>query len=324
MNWAWATSLDYIWRSPAFPMWLTLAAAGFFGILVLITLLRAEKSVATGALTVITLLAVGIAVAATIRSYGPLSRNMAGENRSVPQMGAATSAMSCADDLAGDAVLTACEKVLFGTPESVASAVSQTAAQLDRLVALGDVAIAERSMTPDLKTLRRTLEHDRFGLVAQVLLARDHCTPTDCAAFRVLTDNRQILVNMDNRLYDVLVARYAPSWNAPQPAAVPVAALGPSLPTGRPTNADFPSSSSIPPVSIMTAEPGTASKPPGERSTSPAANAQAATPRPAPQEPPKPVPGAVKKQAAQKPPPKPPTPISPAPTAPPPPATTND
>ncbi len=71
MNWAWATSLDQIWRSPAFPMWLTLAAAGFFGVIVLITLLRAEKSVANGALTVITLLAIGIAVAATIRGFGP-------------------------------------------------------------------------------------------------------------------------------------------------------------------------------------------------------------------------------------------------------------
>ena len=51
MNWDWASSLDQFWRSPAFPMWLTLAAAGFFAIIVLITLLRAEKSVANGALT---------------------------------------------------------------------------------------------------------------------------------------------------------------------------------------------------------------------------------------------------------------------------------
>ena len=51
MNWAWASSLDHFWRSPTFPMWLTLAAAGFFGIIVLITLLRAERSVANGALT---------------------------------------------------------------------------------------------------------------------------------------------------------------------------------------------------------------------------------------------------------------------------------
>ncbi len=42
----------------------------FFGIIVLVTLLRAEKSVANGALTLITLLAVGIALAASIRGYG--------------------------------------------------------------------------------------------------------------------------------------------------------------------------------------------------------------------------------------------------------------
>jgi len=41
MNWAWASSLDHIWRSPSFPMWLTLAAAGFFAILMLITMVRA-------------------------------------------------------------------------------------------------------------------------------------------------------------------------------------------------------------------------------------------------------------------------------------------
>ena len=51
MNWAWATSLDHIWRSPSFPMWLTMGAAGFFALIVLITLLRAEKSAANGALT---------------------------------------------------------------------------------------------------------------------------------------------------------------------------------------------------------------------------------------------------------------------------------
>ena len=78
MNWAWASSLDHIWRSPTFPMWLTLAAAGFFGLIVLITLLRAEKSVANGALTVITLLAIGVAVAATFRGFGPGGQGASG------------------------------------------------------------------------------------------------------------------------------------------------------------------------------------------------------------------------------------------------------
>ena len=70
-------------------MWLTLAAAGFFGIIVLITLLRAEKSVANGALTVITLLAIGVAVAATIRGFGPDSRTASAETRSRPAVTAA-------------------------------------------------------------------------------------------------------------------------------------------------------------------------------------------------------------------------------------------
>src|SRR6266705_676728 len=99
MNWAWVTSLDQLWRSPTFPMWLTLAASGFFGIIVLITLLRAEKSVANGALAVITLLAVGIAVAATIRGYGPAGRGGSGEGRSALQTTAALPALSCIDDL---------------------------------------------------------------------------------------------------------------------------------------------------------------------------------------------------------------------------------
>src|ERR1700684_908114 len=101
MNWAWATSLEQIWRSPAFPMWLTLAAAGFFGIIVLITLLRAEKSVANGALTVITLLAIGVAVAAIIRGFGPGNADASAEAQPGPAMSASLPALSCIDDLAG-------------------------------------------------------------------------------------------------------------------------------------------------------------------------------------------------------------------------------
>jgi hypothetical protein len=127
MNWAmdWASSLDQFWRSPTFPMWLTLAAAGFFGLIVLITLLRAEKSVANGALTVITLLSIAVAVAATIRGFGPGGRRVA--EPPVGAAGARAAALSCIDDLAGDAVLNACEKTLFGSAESAAAAVAYAA-----------------------------------------------------------------------------------------------------------------------------------------------------------------------------------------------------
>jgi hypothetical protein len=286
MNWAWAASLDHLWSSPTFPMWLTLAAAGFFGIIPLITLLRAEKSVANGALAVITLLAIGIA-AATLREFGPGDRSASTEIRSPQPMIAALPALSCIDDLAGEAVLTACEKSLFGSAESAAAALSYAAFQITRLTAFGDVATANRNTTPELQTLRRAVERDRYGLMAYALAARDHCTPSNCAAFRSLTDNHQIVANMDERAYDGLIARYAPLWNAPAAAAAaaagPVATLAPSMPTGKPTNAEFPTAASTPPVSIMTPEPGTATTPSAPRSgaSTPVANAPLPSPRPA-------------------------------------------
>ena len=264
-------------------MGLTLAAAGFFGLIVLITLLRAEKSVANGALTVITLLAVGIAVASTLRGYGPPGTHGAIEGRS-SQVTAAINlpALACIDDIAGEAVEQACEKVLFGSPESTAAAVNHMAAMLTRLTSLGDAATAQRSMTAETQALRRAIEHDRYGLVAQVLLARDRCTPTECPAYRSLTDNHQIITNMDEHTFDALVARYAPFWNAPQVAAAlpaPSGMLGASVPTGRPTNAEFPSSANTPPVSIMTPEPGTGTGAAGSRAAPTAAErANAAIP----------------------------------------------
>lgn len=285
MNWAWASSLDHIWRSPTFPMWLTLAAAGFFGIIVLITLLRAEKSVANGALTVITLLAIGVAVAATIRGFEPggLTASSA-ESRTVAAAAATLPQLSCIDDLAGDAVLNACEKTLFGSAESAAAAVSYAAAQITRLTGNGDVAAAEARASSELLALRRAVERDRYGLMAYVLTSRDRCTAASCPAFRALADNHQIVANMDEHVYENLITRYSPSWNAPPLAAASpglVAALPPSAPTGKPTNADFPSAASTPPVSIMTPEPGAT---PPARAAAPSAPVQLApvpSPRPA-------------------------------------------
>jgi hypothetical protein len=295
MNWAWATSLDQLWRSPTFPMWLTLAAACFFGLIVLITLLRAEKSVANGALTVITLLAIAVAGAATIRGFGPAGQG-AGETGAPPPMTASLPALSCLDELAGDAVLAACEKALFGSAEAAASAVSYSAATINRLTAYGDVVAANKHLTPELMALRRAVERDRYGLIAYVLQSRDRCQPGSCPAYASLTDHNQIATNMDERTYDGLIARFAPTWNAP-PAAAASTSLPASVPTGKPTNADFPSASSIPPVNIMTPEPPLAApRPPPS-----AANAQA-PPRPAA---PAAAPGAAAAPAAAKKPPVP-------------------
>src|SRR5579863_5289687 len=242
MNWAWANSLDQLWRSPAFPMWLTLVAAGFFAVIVLITLPRAEKSVANGALTVITLLAVGVALAATARSFSARAPSATEEDRSFGAAG--LPALACVDDLAGETVLAACEKAVFGSPESTAAALAYAARQISRLTSFGDVTTSSRNMAPEIEALRRAVEHDRYGLMAQVLVVRDHCTPSDCAVFKSLTDRSRISSNIEERTYDALVGRYSLAWNAPTApvaaAVPPVAALIPGVPTGRPTNAEFP------------------------------------------------------------------------------------
>jgi hypothetical protein len=305
MNWGWVNSLDQIWRSPASPMWLTLAAAGFFGVIALITLLRAEKSVANGALTVITLLSVGVALAATIPGSV-----ISGNTNSVSQAVAAQAPLACLDDLAGEAVLNACEKALFGSAEQAAAAVSYAASQISRLTAFGDMAVADKNITPELQALRHAVEHDRYGLIAYVLMTRDHCTPNDCAAFGAVNDRRRIAANMEERAYEGLISRYALVWNAPpSTASVPVAALVPGVPTGKPTNAEFPSSASTPPVSIMTPEPGTAAPSPA-RATTPTATSPLPSPRPSSA--PSPALAAAKKPPA----PKPARTPAPAPTAP--------
>lgn len=336
MNWAWPTSLDQIWHSLAFPtwltfpMWLTLVAAGLFVMITLIALVRAEKSVANGALTVITLLAIGVALASTIRDVGPATSEAAAgttvaPSQSPPQLSTSASpALSCLDEMAGDTVLAACEKVLFGSAESTATAVSYTAARISRLTAFGDVATADRALTPDLQALRHSIERDRYGLAAYVLLTRDHCTPIDCAAFGSLTDHNQIVANMDQRVYDGLITRYAPTWNMPPVATTaalgPMASLGASVPTGKPTNAEFPSAASTPAVSIMNPEPGTSTA-----TTSAAARAAAATasasnaPPPAPRPTPPPHAAAAAPTvaaAARKPAPKPRAPAAPVQIAP--------
>jgi hypothetical protein len=318
MNWAWATSLDQIWRSPSFPLWLTLSAAAFFGIIVLLMLLRTEQSVASGALAVITLLSLGIAVASMLRGYEPAAQTASAESKSAPPIAPVLPALSCVDDLAGETVGQACERAVFASPESTAAAVNYAASMITRLVSLGDAASAQRTMSSDMQATRRAIERDRYGLMAHVLLTRERCTPTQCAAYRSLTDNHQIITNMDEHAFDNLVARYASSWNAPQitSATTPLAMMAPS---GRPTNAEFPSSANTPAVSIMTPEPGTGTKAPATSPLAPARPAQSAAAPPPSAPAPAAPPPAAKKQAATRRAPAPPagpTQISPAAQAP--------
>ena len=140
-------------------------------------------------------------------------------------------------------------------------------------------------MTPELSALRRTVERDRYGLVAHVLQTREGCSMTSaCPFFQSLTNSAQISSNMSENLYDGFISRYAPLWNAPVTgaavaAAVPgVAPVGNMLP-GKPVSGDFPSSASIPPINIMTPEPAAQGTQAGQRPAEPGASP---TPRSAP------------------------------------------
>jgi hypothetical protein len=257
MQWAWATSLDQLWRSPSFPMWATLIAAGFFALVVLIVLLRADKTMANGALSVIALLAIGIASTTTVRGFGTSGRTVDTpmDVRTGVQQVATAPALACLDGLAGDNVEAACEKAVFGSPDTAAAAVSYAANQISRVIATSTA----RTLTPEQQVLKRAVERDRYGLVAQVIAVRDRCVASDCPLFRALSDSNQIKANMNDRLYDTLVARYSASWTSAAAAPVsPAAGLLTGIPslagTGRPTSVDFANSAAIPPVSIMTPE----------------------------------------------------------------------
>ena len=275
----WIDTLDQLWRSPNLPVWLMIAVAGFVGLILLATLLRAERSVANGTLAVLTVTAIAVAVIIFMRGN---ANETAAPSPSAQNAASSLPALACLDDLAGETVLMACEKMLFASPDTTAAAVAHTASQLNRLTSHGDVATANKTMTPDLQALRRAIERDRYGLVAYVLSVRDRCQSNKCAAFASLSDSHQIAANMDERIYEAAIAKYASNWNAPPPVASSGSAslMTPTQPTGRPTNADFPTSASIPPVNIMTPEPPAAPRPAVTATTPPAAPL-ATSPRPA-------------------------------------------
>jgi hypothetical protein len=179
------------------------------------------------------------------------------------------SALSCLDGLAGEEIENACEKSVFADPQSAARAVGYVSA---RLSLLADAAAAAGRGGPDVRAAlaptRRAIELDRFGIAAHVLAVREGCTSEKCAAFSMLDDAATLKANFKVRAFDAYVARYAAVWgkdqaapeNVPQASisgTAPVAAAPEPLSPSHPLDSryDFPSSASIPPVSIMNAEP---------------------------------------------------------------------
>ena len=305
------------------PAWAAGGAAALFVLIAALTLSRSGVPVAGALLRVLVIVAAGAAVVVLLQQNA--SRDRLTERRALDQRAAELAArvvtpgspLACLDAVAGDAVETACEKAVFASPATVASAVSYVTA---RLALLSDATdYARRSgggYESVLATLRVSIESDRYGIVAHVLSVRDSCTPLLCDSYVLLKDPDRVQANLRDRLFDRYVERYAAEWARPQAsgaplaegqaanystASTPPAAPAATAPVPVSPKYDFPSAASIPPVSIMTPEPGAPSE------TKPA---PAATPA-APKHPTHPAPRAAARTA-----PPPPQPIGPPPSAP--------
>jgi hypothetical protein len=249
--------------------------AGMAGLLLLLLLLLTLfRAGVTGLLVFIAVLAVGIGAAWLWMERERVEERRALEARILAldaQALAPDSVLACIDGPNGDAVDTGCERALFAGPESLAAASSYVAARLALLADGLKFAARDPDFSSALDRSRRALEQDRFGVVANVLMVRNGCTAERCDALVLLRDPTRVRANLRDRTFDSTVARYAATWLTR--AARVGAGQTPTQPA--PPSAaglNFPSAASIPPVSIMNAEPSSAG--------TPAESPAAATPQP--------------------------------------------
>jgi len=187
---------------------------------------------------------------------------------------APTSVLGCLEPGLGDAVDNSCEKELFASPETIGAATALVYARWSLLSRAVEHGKRDPGYDGRLDGLRRTLQADRYGFLAQVLSTREGCTASRCAGLERLSDPTRVRANLAERTFESLVARNAVAWA--NRVHVPTAAAAP-VPN---PNVNFPSASSIPPVSIMSTEPGAgapAAAPPPRRAAPP----PKAAPRPA-------------------------------------------
>src|ERR1700688_4185021 len=227
----------------------------------------------------------GFAVAAVLDRMAQAERGA--ERRALAQRNAELttqvlapgSTLACLDGAAGETVENACEKTIFGAPQSTASAISYMTARLTLLSdGLAFARHGDSGFSETLAGMRRAIELDRFGIVAHVLAVRDGCNAEKCAVFALLNDTGTLKANLKAQIFNQYVSRYAADWNKIEPVAEkqtpPAPVANSSAPPGKTPIAnqyDFPSAASIPPVSIMNAEPPPPKDPAGHAGAPPPA-----------------------------------------------------
>jgi hypothetical protein len=249
--------LDVTAGTLTLPLWAAGAAALVLLLLLLLALFRGGFAAVIGSLVRLTFLALAAVVVWKLIPY-VAERDRIEARRALDQRLAELSAralapnsvLGCLEPGLGDAVDAACEKELFASPETVGAATALVAARWSLLASALDHAKRDPGYEAKVEPLRRSLQADRYGFLAQVLATREGCTVSKCEGLERLSDPNRVRVNLSERTFEGLVARNAVAW-ANHTHGGPVAAPA--------SGVNFPSASSIPPVSIMNTEPpGTA------------------------------------------------------------------
>jgi len=193
------------------------------------------------------------------------------------------SALACLDPTAGDFVQESCERAIFASPESTAAAISYVTEQLSLLEMGHQHARASGLASSDaLTALRRSIEADRFGIVAYLFARRSGCELNECDFFHLLQDASRVRANLAAHQFESYVKAHTAEWQSAGVSRAAASNPAPASPVASPSVAAkptstlfFPSASSIPAVNIMTPEPP-ATPPPNAASASadPAARAK--------------------------------------------------
>jgi hypothetical protein len=267
MSLDWLPGLDPTTATFTLPLWLAGVAAALFLVLIVIAVIRAGVTEFGGMVFRVAVILIAVVFGWTYITR-TADRDRADERRALDSRAteliaraiAPGSAIACLEAANTETVEGSCERAVFASPETVAAATAYIGARLSLLADAHEFqARRDQTYETQLGSLRRTIAADRYGLASQVLAARDGCTADACEAFSFVYDDKKLRANMRDRLFDITIARYAANWPT---RTRPIASTTPSSPVTSSTpitppgpNVQFPSSQSIPPVSIMTAEP---------------------------------------------------------------------
>ncbi len=284
MNLDWVPGLDLASGTFTVPLWVVGVVAALLVALIVIAVVRSGLN-DLGSLV----FRAAVIVIAVVFGWTYLNRSAerdrAEERRALDQRSAelvsrATapgSAIACLEATNTETVEGACERLVFAGPETVAAATAYIGARLTLLAEAHEyTARRDQGYESSIAGLRRTIGADRYGLVSQVLAMRDGCTADACDAFGLVYDDKKLRANLKDRLFDATVGRYSVGWPTRTRPLASSTSSGPVTPPG--PNVNFPSSASIPPVSIMNNEPPQAQPPAGN----PPAQAAAPTAEPRP------------------------------------------